>query len=67
MIDQMQKEFDEWFYGFYGRFSFRIEYFYEDCGVEDVETRRKLLLRQIKSAFEVGYESGYNQGRDVMM
>jgi hypothetical protein len=45
MIDQMQKEFDEWFYGFYGRFSFRIEYFYEDCGVEDVETRRKLLLR----------------------
>ena len=30
----MQKEFDEWFYGFYGQFSFRIEYFYEDCEIE---------------------------------
>ena len=54
----MQNEFDEWFYGFYGQFSFRIEYFYGDCEIENIETRKQLLLSWIKSAFEVGYESG---------
>jgi hypothetical protein len=58
----MQKEFDEWFYGSYGGFSCRSEYFHSECEVENVETRRNLLLDWVKTAFEVGFESGYDQG-----
>jgi hypothetical protein len=62
MTEQMQKEFDEWFYGSYGGFSCRSEYFHSECEVENVETRRNLLLDWVKTAFEVGFESGYDQG-----
>lgn len=55
----MQKEFDEWFYGPYGGFSCRSEYFHTECEIENVETRRQLLLSWIKSAFEVGFYAGY--------
>lgn len=63
MTDQMQKKFDEWFYGSYGsEFSCRSEYFHGECEVENVETRRTLLLDWVKTSFEVGYESGYESG-----
>lgn len=55
----MQKEFDEWFYGFYGKFSHRSEHFHAECEIENVETRRQLLLSWVKSAFEVGFYAGY--------
>jgi hypothetical protein len=56
----MQKEFDDWFYDFYGPFSFRIEHFYEDCEVEDVKLRREYLKRWVIAAFQGGYERGKN-------
>ena len=58
---QINEEFDEWFNDFYGPFSFRIEYFYGDVEVEDVETRRELLRKWITSSFHEGYVRGmYN-------
>jgi hypothetical protein len=58
---QINEEFDEWFNDFYGPFSFRIEYFYEDLEVEDVETRRELLRKWMIASFHEGYVRGmYN-------
>lgn len=54
----MQKEFDEWFYGSYGGFSCRSEHFHRECEIENIETRRQLLLSWVKSAFEVGFDQG---------
>lgn len=56
--DEIQKEFENWFNDFYGRFSFRDENFYEDCEIEDVKTRRDLMRKWIQSAFHQGYERG---------
>lgn len=59
--DEIQKEFENWFNDFYGRFSFRVEHFYEDCEVEDVKLRRELLRKWMVAAFHEGYERGmYN-------
>lgn len=59
--EQINKEFDDWFNDFYGRFSFRAEYFYEDVEVENVETRRELLRKWMITSFQEGYERGlYN-------
>lgn len=52
------KEFEEWFHGFYGRFSFRSEHFAEDCEASDPSYRRNSMLSWIKEAFSVGYEKG---------
>ena len=59
--DEIQKEFENWFNDFYGRFSFRVEHFYEDCEVEDVKLRRELLRKWMVASFHEGYERGmYN-------
>lgn len=56
LYDEIEKEFENWFNDFYGRFSFRVEHFYGDCEVEDVKLRRELLRKWISSAFRCGYE-----------
>ena len=59
--EEIQKEFENWFNDFYGRFSFRVEHFYEDCEVEDVKLRRELLRKWMVASFHEGYERGmYN-------
>jgi hypothetical protein len=61
LYDEIEKEFENWFNDFYGRFSFRIEHFYEDCEVEDVKLRRELLRKWMVASFHEGYERGmYN-------
>jgi hypothetical protein len=58
LYDEIEKEFENWFNDFYGRFSFRVEHFYEDCEVEDVKTRRELLRKWMVTSFHEGYERG---------
>ena len=61
LYDEIEKEFENWFYDFYGRFSFRVEHFYGDCEVEDVKLRRELLRKWMIASFHEGYERGmYN-------
>jgi len=57
--EQINKEFEEWFNDFYGLFSFRAEYFYEDVEVENVETRRDLMYKWVHSAFSYAYQKGF--------
>lgn len=56
--DDIEQEFVEWFNDFYGRFSFRVEYFYGDCEVEDVKTRKDLMQKWVYAAFYEGYNRG---------
>ena len=52
-------KFHEWFNEIYGLYSYRFEWFYGDCEVEDEKTRKDLLIKWLHSA----YLSGYNVGR----
>ncbi len=50
--------FQEWFNGEYGNFTFRCEWFFGDCEVEDVNTRKDLMSKWLHSAFLTGYNTG---------
>jgi hypothetical protein len=50
--------FQEWFNGEYGNFTFRCEWFFGDCEVEDVNTRKDLMTKWVHSAFLTGYNTG---------
>ena len=50
-------KFQEWFHGFYGRFSFRSEWFYEDCDISDLKQRENIMEQWILEAFIAGYNS----------
>ena len=39
--DTAEVAFQEWFNGEYGNFTFRSEWFFGDCEVEDVKTRQE--------------------------
>jgi hypothetical protein len=52
-------KFQEWFNDLYGIYSYRCEWFYGDCEVEDEKTRKDLMIKWLHSA----YLSGYNVGR----
>lgn len=57
-VDDIEEGFVEWFNGNYGEFTFRFEWFYGDCEVEDVKTRKDLLYKWIHSSYTAGYERG---------
>ena len=57
--------FQEWFHDLYGGFSLRSEYFFGDCEVEDVNTRKDLMHKWLHSAFVVGYNMGRMEGLEV--
>ena len=57
-IEDAEDEFTQWFNGDYAMFSFRSEWFYGDCEVEDEKTRKDLLYKWIHAAFVAGYEKG---------
>jgi hypothetical protein len=56
--DTAEVAFQEWFNGEYGNFTFRCEWFYGDCAVEDLKTREDLLRKWLHSAFLTGYNTG---------
>jgi hypothetical protein len=55
-VDDIEEEFVNWFTGNYGEFSFRYEWFFGDCEVEDEKIRKDLMYKWVHSA----YVSGYN-------
>lgn len=56
--DTIEVAFQEWFNEEYGNFSFRCEWLYGDCEVEDVRTRQDLMYKWVHSAFVMGYNTG---------
>ena len=49
--------FNAWFNDdTYGPYSYRCEWFFGDCEVEDVKTRKDLLYKWIHAAYCAGYE-----------
>ena len=49
--------FNKWFYeDFYGRFTYRYEYFDDDIKIEDENQRKQILINWVESAFLCGYE-----------
>ena len=56
--DTAEVAFQEWFNGEYGNFTFRCEWFFGDCEVEDVNTRKDLMTKWLHSAFLTGYNTG---------
>ena len=57
--DTAEVAFQEWFNDLYTPYTFRCEWFYGDCAVEDLKTREDLLRKWLHSA----YLNGYNVGR----
>ena len=58
-VDEIETFFNEWFYSNHTDYSFKNEYFYGDCAVEDPKTREDLMRKWIYASFY----SGYNIGR----
>ena len=56
--DTAEVAFQEWFNGEYGNFTFRCEWFFGDCEVGDVNTRKDLMTKWLHSAFLTGYNTG---------
>ena len=56
--DTIEEEFQKQFNDLCGGFSFRSEWFYGDCEVEDVNTRKDLMTKWLHSSFLMGYNTG---------
>lgn len=56
--DIAEVAFQEWFNDLYTPYTFRCEWFYGDCAVEDLKTREDLLRKWLHSAFLTGYNTG---------
>ena len=56
--DTAEVAFQEWFNDLYTPYTFRCEWFYGDCAVEDLKTREDLLRKWLHSAFLTGYNTG---------
>ena len=56
--EDVEMGFNQWFNGNYGPLTFRSEWFYGDCEVEDEKTRKDLLYKWIHAAYVAGYERG---------
>ena len=55
-VEDIENNFNEWFHGDYGPYSFRSEAFYTDCAVEDLKTREDLMKKWVYAAFYTSYE-----------
>ncbi len=61
--DRSEDDFVEWFHSNMTDYTFRSEWFYGDCTVEDVKTRQDLMYKWIHAAFTEGHKlgrKGYN-------
>ena len=56
--DTAEVAFQEWFNDLYTPYTFRCEWFFGDCEVEDVKTRKDLMTKWAHSAFLEGYKMG---------
>ena len=55
--DDTEIAFQEWFNDLSGGFAFRSEYFFGDCEVEDVNTRKDIMYSWIHASFVAGWEA----------
>ncbi len=54
-VEDIENNFNEWFHGDYGPYSFRSEAFYTDCAVEDLKTREDLMRKWVYASFYEGF------------
>ena len=55
--EDAELQFNKWFYeDFYGRFTYRFEYFDDDIKIEDENQRKQILIGWLESAFISGWE-----------
>ncbi len=57
-VDDIENDFQNWFHGDYGLFSYRSEAFYTDCEIGDVKTRQDMLKKWIYASFYEGFMPG---------
>ena len=57
-VDEIETFFNEWFYSNHTDYSFKNEYFYVDCAVEDPKTREDLMRKWIYASFYSGFMMG---------
>lgn len=55
--DDAEMEFVKWFNDFYSPYTFRSEWFYGDCKVEDEKTREDMMYGWIHASFVAGWEA----------
>jgi hypothetical protein len=55
-VEDIENNFNDWFHGDYGPYSFRSEAFYTDCAVEDLKTREDLMKKWVYAAFYTSYQ-----------
>lgn len=63
--DQAEMGFVEWLSDLHGPYSFRSEWFYGDCGIEDPKTREEAMHAWLHVAYVAGHELGRGGGKDV--
>ena len=56
--DTIEEAFQEWFNDLNGGFALRSEYFFGDCEVQDVNTRKDLMYKWVHFTFLEGYKMG---------
>jgi len=55
--EDVETGFNQWFYeDFYGKFSYRYEYFQGDVETEDLNQRKDAMIKWLNAAFRSGYE-----------
>lgn len=59
--DNSEEEFNQWFHELVG-FSFRSEWFYDDCLIGDEKTRQDMMYKWVHSAFVEGHQKGFDEG-----
>jgi hypothetical protein len=57
-VEDIENNFNDWFHGDYGLFSYRSEAFYTDCEIGDVKTRQSMLKKWIYASFYEGFMRG---------
>jgi hypothetical protein len=57
-VDEIETFFNEWFYSNHTDYSFKNEYFYGDCAVEDPKTREDLMRKWVYAGFYSGFMMG---------
>lgn len=60
--EDAEVSFNQWFNDDYGSYSFRNEYFYGDCLIEDEKTRQDMMYKWVHSAFSYAYQKGVEDG-----
>lgn len=56
--DDAESGFVDWFHGNMTDYTWRSEWFYGDCAVEDLKTRESIMHKWLHTAFTEGYKLG---------